>query len=177
MNVFNQINSNINDTVCPRSSDPFYVVTYYIKWVTTSWTHSIIYYLTAIAYIGTRFLDFNEDRRQAFCLNCWQVLGDPEVTTNNHETFPLSVLWRLLDYLRLLLLPCTKRKLVTRSCLNDKVIYLVLKHKKNCRWIIPLPPLSSLEPKQFVNSLPNFRILDVKIQNWEKRSILNRHAV
>ena len=29
-------------TVCPRSSDPFYVVTYYIKWVTTSWTHSNI---------------------------------------------------------------------------------------------------------------------------------------
>ena len=27
-------------TVCPRSSDPFYIVTYYIKWVTTSWTHS-----------------------------------------------------------------------------------------------------------------------------------------
>ena len=25
--------------VCPRSSDPFYVVTYYIKWVTTFWTH------------------------------------------------------------------------------------------------------------------------------------------
>ena len=28
-------------TVCPRSSYPFYVVTYYIKWVTTSWTHSV----------------------------------------------------------------------------------------------------------------------------------------
>ena len=27
-------------TVCPRSKDPFYVVTYYIKWITTSWTHS-----------------------------------------------------------------------------------------------------------------------------------------
>ena len=27
-------------TVCPRSSDPFYIVTYYIKWVTTSWTYS-----------------------------------------------------------------------------------------------------------------------------------------
>ena len=26
--------------MCPRSSDPFYVVTYYIKWVTTSWTYS-----------------------------------------------------------------------------------------------------------------------------------------
>ena len=28
-------------TVCPRSSDPFHIVTCYIKWVTTSWTHSI----------------------------------------------------------------------------------------------------------------------------------------
>ena len=26
--------------MCPRSSDPFYIVSYYIKWVTTSWTHS-----------------------------------------------------------------------------------------------------------------------------------------
>ena len=29
------------NTVCPRSSDPFYIVIYYTKWVTTSWTHSI----------------------------------------------------------------------------------------------------------------------------------------
>ena len=27
-------------TVCPGSSDPFYIVTYYIKWITPSWTHS-----------------------------------------------------------------------------------------------------------------------------------------
>ena len=27
--------------MCPRSSDPFYLVTYYIKWVTTSWTYCI----------------------------------------------------------------------------------------------------------------------------------------
>ena len=33
-----------NDTVCPRSSDPFYIVTYYMKWVTISWTHSIFNY-------------------------------------------------------------------------------------------------------------------------------------
>ena len=26
--------------MCPGSSDPFYIVTYYIKLVTTSWTHS-----------------------------------------------------------------------------------------------------------------------------------------
>ena len=25
-------------TVCPGSSEPIYIVTYYIKWVTTSWT-------------------------------------------------------------------------------------------------------------------------------------------
>ena len=28
-------------TVCPRSSDTFYMVTYYIKWVTTSWIDGI----------------------------------------------------------------------------------------------------------------------------------------
>ena len=27
-------------TICPGSSYPFYIVTYYIEWVTTSWTHS-----------------------------------------------------------------------------------------------------------------------------------------
>ena len=27
-------------TICPGSSDPFYIVSYYIRWVTTSWTHS-----------------------------------------------------------------------------------------------------------------------------------------
>ena len=26
------------NTVCPRSSDPFCVVTYFMKWVATSWT-------------------------------------------------------------------------------------------------------------------------------------------
>ena len=30
-------------TVCTTSNDPFYVVTYYKKWVTTSWTYSILY--------------------------------------------------------------------------------------------------------------------------------------
>ena len=29
-------------TVCPRSSYPFHIVIYYIKWVTISWTYSII---------------------------------------------------------------------------------------------------------------------------------------
>ena len=30
----------LGTTVCPGSSDPFYIVSDYIKWVTTSWTHS-----------------------------------------------------------------------------------------------------------------------------------------
>ena len=28
-------------TACPISSDPFYIVSDYIKWVTTSWNYSI----------------------------------------------------------------------------------------------------------------------------------------
>ena len=31
-------------TVCPRSSDPFYIITYYMKWVTTSWTDMLDIY-------------------------------------------------------------------------------------------------------------------------------------
>ena len=31
----------VKDTVCSGSSDQFYIVTYYIKWVTTSWTYSM----------------------------------------------------------------------------------------------------------------------------------------
>ena len=29
------------DTVCPRSSDPFYIVSFYIKWVTTILGHTV----------------------------------------------------------------------------------------------------------------------------------------
>ena len=32
----------VDITVCPRSSDPLYEVTYFIKWVTTSWTYSML---------------------------------------------------------------------------------------------------------------------------------------
>ena len=38
---------NYNNTyICPRRSDPFYKVTCYIKWVTTSWTDSIKFVCT-----------------------------------------------------------------------------------------------------------------------------------
>ena len=33
----------MDNTVCPGSSDPFYILTYYIKWATTSWIHSMYF--------------------------------------------------------------------------------------------------------------------------------------
>ena len=39
-------------TVCPRSSDPFYIVSYFIKWDNISWTYSTVLYKT-----GHYFLD------------------------------------------------------------------------------------------------------------------------
>ena len=40
----------IHDTVCPGSSDPFYTVSYYIKWATTSWTHSSTILYSSLLY-------------------------------------------------------------------------------------------------------------------------------
>ena len=34
--------SNVWLTVCARSSDPLCIVSYYVKWATTSWTDSTI---------------------------------------------------------------------------------------------------------------------------------------
>ena len=48
-------------TVCPRSSDPFYIATYYIEWVTTSWIYSQKKYITNNLIFPTRFLQsFNQ---------------------------------------------------------------------------------------------------------------------
>ena len=33
--------------MCPRSSDPFYIVRFYLKWVITSWTFSIFWKILA----------------------------------------------------------------------------------------------------------------------------------
>ena len=43
--------ATIGTPVCPGSSGPFYIVTYYIKWVTTSWTHS-----SSTSIIGNNFM-------------------------------------------------------------------------------------------------------------------------
>ena len=38
-----------SDTICPGISYPYCIVTYQIKWVTTSWTHSLLSVDTTIA--------------------------------------------------------------------------------------------------------------------------------
>ena len=43
-----------NNNVWPKSSDPFYIVTYYIKWVTTSWTGGTLQVYKAISTRGPR---------------------------------------------------------------------------------------------------------------------------
>ena len=45
-----QFIKGLRDTVCARSSDKFYIVTYYMKWVTTSWTYSIFALLRQYNY-------------------------------------------------------------------------------------------------------------------------------
>ena len=41
---------HISVTLCQRSSDPFHTVTYYIKWVGTSWIHIINKYIDKYVY-------------------------------------------------------------------------------------------------------------------------------
>ena len=49
------LNFIMDITMCPKSSNPFYIVSYYIKWVTTAWSHSnitfIAIYLSFIKYL------------------------------------------------------------------------------------------------------------------------------
>ena len=50
--------ANTLNTVCPRSSDPFYKVSYYIKWVNTSWTYSMFNSLSDDLYLYPIFKRF-----------------------------------------------------------------------------------------------------------------------
>ena len=43
--------------MCPRSSDPFYIVTYSIKWVTTSWIYSIVKVFDTIQSLAVPRID------------------------------------------------------------------------------------------------------------------------
>ena len=36
------VDVSVSSTICPRSLDPFYIVSYYINWAMTSWTYSFV---------------------------------------------------------------------------------------------------------------------------------------
>ena len=48
------------DTICPRSSEPFYTVTYCIKGVPTSWTHSISNYVADVLSEIRKLIPLNQ---------------------------------------------------------------------------------------------------------------------
>ena len=48
-------------TVYPGSSDPFYVVTYCMKWVNTSWTHSTFF----LSHLQLQIINYVADTFQA----------------------------------------------------------------------------------------------------------------
>ena len=56
---------NRQTTVCPGSSDPIYIVTYCIKWVTTSWTYCI----SQINHNFCPFTDMNDVSIQTLFYN------------------------------------------------------------------------------------------------------------
>ena len=41
--IMNILLNHLGPTVCPRGLDLPYIVKYYMKWVTTSWTYSILF--------------------------------------------------------------------------------------------------------------------------------------
>ena len=54
-------------TICSRRSDPFYIVSYYIKWVTTSWTYSSIHYTVCTIYFLFFFIVFLIIKKDNVC--------------------------------------------------------------------------------------------------------------
>ena len=66
--------------MCPRSSDPFYIVTYYIKWDTTFWTHSNLacFTLQDSKYSMQKIVALHLDSSTWGCLLDWPVVPTKE---------------------------------------------------------------------------------------------------
>ena len=82
-------------TVLPRSSDPFYIVSYHIKWGTTSWTYSMpdislhakLNFTSILNYANT---DFDIKRITEMVLHTWtKVLNDIYGITKNMFFFSI----------------------------------------------------------------------------------------
>ena len=92
-------------TLCPRSSDPFYIVSYYIKWVTPSWTHSIIgedYLIASTASLcfftnltkleGLRVAKFRHSVKETTLT----TVGHKDPSNMNYFTFGTTIISNLL---------------------------------------------------------------------------------
>ena len=55
--VFFTSNFVLSHTVCPRSLDPIYIVSNYIKWFKTSWTYSTLILKEPLWTVGTYIQD------------------------------------------------------------------------------------------------------------------------
>ena len=95
-------------TVCPRSSYPFCIVTYYIIWVSTSWTYSIFSYI-CISHHALFFLPFYSSFYVFFLslsVNTfrlatvflfppvrwyWALHTLPQIYTANYATFTIQI--------------------------------------------------------------------------------------
>ena len=76
-----------NHTVCPRSSDPFYIVTYHIKWDISSWAEGMP---------SNHVLRFNQDVKwvRSSCIFFYlhwlskyaKTSGSPRIWICNHGT-------------------------------------------------------------------------------------------
>ena len=47
-------------SVGPRSSDPIHIVTYYIKWVTSSWTDGMLTVIRKMGWSAASLVDYIE---------------------------------------------------------------------------------------------------------------------
>ena len=83
-------------TICPRSSDSFYIISYYIKWVTASWTYSS----SVILY------DWNSKITGSDPLIIIKCVTDPGVNSNTGPGYVF--IWKMfqLKYQEHLILFC-----------------------------------------------------------------------
>ena len=107
-------------TVCPRSSDQFYIVSYYIKWVSTSWTFIptvLPWLLRYMVGFQTNFAHFLTIFRLSICrqmprrnqITCFnsraEITYHLTVNLNNHGVYgtklSLVVTYFFFSYFRL----------------------------------------------------------------------------
>ena len=76
--------------ICPRSSGPFYIVNYYIKWVTTSWTNSrISHWIITTNFIRSAIIPSSNRSVADWFSNTFSVVY-PDSVLRNCDIFDLE---------------------------------------------------------------------------------------